>query len=223
MRPGPSLFMRPDQVNAWVSEARFRSFLAACGRDHDVAVALYRWNAEVSGSLLEVMHHVEVLLRNAIDRQFPATPPNERISICLPSVWLTDPAIVEDRGRERVNDAIERLTHNESRETRDRVVAALSFGFWGALFTGRYDDLWRTHLYRAFPNGDGRRKQVNSLVQRIGRVRNRVAHHEAIFDFKLEEEHDRLLNLAGLIDDEAREFVSELSRVPAVVLNDPRR
>jgi hypothetical protein len=213
--------VRPDQVTAWISDARFHAFLEASGRDHDRAVALYNWNAEVSAAFLEVLYHLEILLRNAIDHQFPATASDASLSICVADVWLCDPDLITDESRERVNEAIQRLTIEDRPATRGRVIASLSFGFWRALFGGRYEDLWRSHLRGAFPNGNGRRRQVNSLVSSIGRFRNRVAHHEAIFSLDLKKKHGEQLELARLIDDEAGLYITALSRVDKLLRERP--
>lgn len=213
--------MRHDQVSAWLSDARFRNYLDHCAGDHDKAVALYNWNAGVSAAFLEVLYHVEVLLRNAIDRQFPAIPHLPVVAIWSHEVWLTDPAILEDGARERVNEGIARLTRENRLQTRDRVIASLGFGFWCTLFSGRYEQLWRSHLHKAFPNGSGRRKQVNDLLQSILRFRNRVAHHEALFALDLEGQHEKQLTLSHLIDAEAREYIENLSRVPTLLENRP--
>lgn len=211
----------PDQITAWISDARFRAFLEESEGDHDQAVALYRWNAKVSAAFLEVLFHLEVLLRNAIDRQFPTAPGDDLLSICRPEVWLCDPALLTHESRERVNEAIQRLTLERRLSTRGRVIASLSFGFWRALFSGRYEDLWRSHLRGAFPNGDGRRRQVNELVSSIGSFRNRIAHHEAIFSLDLAKRHHEQLELAALIDIEARSYVESLSRVGELLLTRP--
>lgn len=213
--------MRPDQVTAWISDARFHAFFEASGQDHGRAVALYNWNAEVSAAFLEVLYHLEILLRNAIDHQFPDTASDASLSICVADVWLCDPDLLTNESRERVNEAIQRLTVENRPATRGRVVASLSFGFWRALFGGRYEDLWRSHLRGTFPNGNGRRRQVNSLVSSIGQFRNRVAHHEAIFSLDLEKKHREQLELAGLIDTEAGDYIAALSRVNKLLLERP--
>lgn len=205
--------MRPEQVAKWISDARFHAFLEASGHDHDRAVALYNWNAEVSAAFLEVLYHLEILLRNAIDHQFPGIESDASLSICVADVWLCDPELLTDESRERVNETIQRLTIEGRATTRGRVISSLSFGFWRALFGGRYEDLWRSHLRGAFPNGNGRRSQVNRLVSSIGRFRNRVAHHEAIFSLDLKEKHQEQLGLAELIDGEAQLYIAALSRV----------
>lgn len=165
--------MRQDQVAIWLTEPRFYAYRQACDGEHDRAVALYNWNAEVSATFMEVLYHLEVLFRNAIDRQFPDTEPNRDLSICVPDVWLCDSAILTDESRGRVNEGITRLTLENKRPTRGRVIASLTFGFWGALFSGRYEDLWRSTLVGAFPNGNGRRRQVNELATQIQQFRNR--------------------------------------------------
>jgi hypothetical protein len=213
--------MRPDQVAPWLSEARFDAYLEASGRDHARAVALYNWNAEISAAVMEVLYHLEVILRNAIDQCFPATDIKRPISIAVPDVWLCDAAILTEESRERVNDAIARLTQEGKRPTRGRVVASLTFGFWRALFVSRYEDLWRSRLVQAFPGGTGRRREVNQLVNSILHLRNRVAHHEAIFALDLQKKHHQLLGLAALIDPAARQYISSLSRVDKLLLEKP--
>jgi hypothetical protein len=210
--------MRPEQARKWVSEPRFNGFRkAVADHRHESAVALYLWNAEISAAYLGVLHHVEILLRNAVDRQFPATDADHVASICNTDVWLTDPAFLEDQGREKVNDAIGRLVGENRRPTRGRLVASLTFGFWTALFSGRYEDLWRSHLVEAFPNGSGRRSEVRRALARTLQLRNQIAHHEAIFARDLAKDHALLLSVAGLIDPEAQLYIGEHSKVVALL------
>jgi len=145
--------VRPDQVTAWLTDARFDAYLGASDGDHGRAVAVYNWNAEISAAFMEVLYHLEVLLRNAIDRQFPEVPADRSLSICVADAWLCDPRLLTDESRERVNEAIQRLVLEQKKPTRGRVVASLSFGFWRALFSGRYEELWRSRLHGAFPMG----------------------------------------------------------------------
>jgi len=213
--------MRPDQAARWLGEPRFRAYLEETGEQHEKAVALYNWNAEVSAAFLEVVYHLEVLMRNAIDRQFPATDPAAPLSILLPNVWLCDANVLTDESRERVNEAIGRLQRGGKRPTRGRVIASLSFGFWQALFSGVYEDLWRASLSKAFPNGNGRRKEIANLSGPILHFRNRIAHHEAIFSSDLKVRHGQILRLARLIDAEAERYIASLSRVEELLLEMP--
>lgn len=213
--------MRPDQVARWLGEARFRAYLEVAEGQHERAVALYEWNAEVSAAFLEMIYHLEVLMRNAIDRQFPATDLGAALSILVPNVWLCDPTLLTDESREKVNEAIARLQRNGKRPTRSRVIASLSLGFWQALFAGVYEELWRASLSGAFPNGSGRRREIANLVGPVLQFRNRIAHHEAIFSSNLDRQFDRILKLAALIDREAELYIASLSRVEELLREKP--
>lgn len=193
----------------------------AADGDHDRAVALYNWNAEVSAAFMEVLYHLEILLRNAVDRQFAPTDPELVVSICRQDVWLCDPRLLPDDSREKVNEAISRLERRSKRPTRDRVISSLSFGFWAVLFNKPYEDLWRRNLVHAFPGGTGSRNQPGRLVASLLHFRNRIAHHEPIFSDDLEKQHEKQLTLAGLIDPEAAAYISALSRVDQLLLRRP--
>lgn len=213
--------MRPDQVAKWLGEPRFRAYLEAADNRHPKAVSLYNWNAEVSAAFLEVIYHLEVLMRNSIDRQFPATDPASAVSIAGANVWLCDAAVLTDESREKVNEAIGRLQRGGKRPTRGRVIASLSLGFWQALFSSVYEGLWRRSLAGAFPNSNGKRREIAHLVGPILHFRNRIAHHEAIFSSDLTGQHVRILRLAGLIDVEAEGYIESLSRVQGLLREMP--
>jgi hypothetical protein len=213
--------MRPDQVARWLGEARFRAYLEVADGQHKRAVALYEWNAEVSAAFLEVIYHLEVLMRNAIDRQFPATDLGAPLSVLVPDVWLCDPTLLTDESREKVNEAIARLQRNGKRPTRGRVIASLSFGFWQALFSSVYEELWRALLSGAFPNGSGKRREVANLTGPVLHFRNRIAHHEAIFSSDLGRQLARILELARLIDEDAEHYIASLSRVEQILRERP--
>lgn len=202
-----------SQLTVWIGEPRFQRYLDARDGEPEAALALYLWNAKVSASFLEILGHLEVLLRNAIDSQFPRGDSRGALSIVQPDVWLCDPTILTPESREKVNEAITRLQSEGKRPTRARVVASMSFGFWQALFSGVYEELWRTTLFRAFPRGGGKRREIANLAGPILHFRNRIAHHEAIFFSDLSGRHDQILQLATAIDPEAAQFIASVSRI----------
>jgi len=74
---------------------------------------------------------------------------------------------------------------------------------------------------RCLPNGNGRRAQVNRLATPILRFRNRIAHHEAIFSLDLDKQFGRQLELAQLIDEDARHYIQGLSRIDRLLQQKP--
>ena len=78
------------ELERLVSVERFAPFRRATSHP-EAAVALYTWNAQVAGAFAELLHHVEVLVRNAIHNQLttlhsqaPGRPANK--------AWFGEPA-----------------------------------------------------------------------------------------------------------------------------------
>jgi hypothetical protein len=216
--PRPSIALEPAQAERWITRSRFAPYLEEASGDHDAAAELYVWNAQVSAAAFETLHHVEVLLRNAIDAQFVPL-----VSGAAPGeTWLQDPSVLNERSRRLVAETVDRLRRAHRAPTRARVVAGLSFGFWRALFDKKYSDLWVSCLNRAFPAGSGERSEVAALMSNLVPFRNRLAHHETIVRRPIARHQAEMLALAGLIDPEARHWIERLSRVDRLLAERPR-
>jgi hypothetical protein len=198
---------------------RFAPYLEEAGGDHDAAAALYVWNARVSAAMFETLHHVEVLLRNAVDARFVPVD----AGAAPKDTWLEDATILNDAARQRVYDTIKRISRERKAPTRGRVVAGLSFGFWRALFDKKYDRLWVSHLHHAFPAGSGERAEVARLMSNLVPFRNRLAHHETIIRRPIIRHYEEMLRLAALVDPEARDWIAAVSRVNDVLSDRPPR
>lgn len=180
-----------------------------------MAVRLYEWNADVSGAFMGVTHHVEVVLRNIIDRALTSAFPAD------PDVWYLNPEVLSPQGLEKVREAIQRIRGEGKPATHGRVVAALNYGFWDALFAKRYNELWQTCLRDAFPRGPRRRRDVAAVTGQIRNFRNRLAHHERIIHQDLAEHHADLLRIPAWVDPQVRNWVARQSRVPDLLVARP--
>ncbi|HEV6955663.1 MAG TPA: hypothetical protein VKY86_20655 [Promicromonospora sp.] len=147
-----------------VTPERMASYLGASQGDVERAFARYEWNIEASAGVMGLSSVVEVVVRNAIDRELTTWA---RRAHGPHAEWF-DHAPLDLKGR------------------RDgKVVAELSFGFWRYLLESRYHTaLWVPALHRAFPDGARdlrqRRAHVAHQMQQLQFVRNRAAHHEPI-------------------------------------------
>ncbi|MFF7705934.1 hypothetical protein [Pseudomonas sp. NPDC007930] len=82
--------------------------------------------------------------------------------------------------------------------TPDRVIVELKFKFWESLFTRRHDArVWIPQLFTTFPHlprdrsvAEHRQRLADDLKS-IRLLRNRIAHHEPIFNRKLAEDLSR--------------------------------
>lgn len=207
--------MDPLQARTWLSEPRFGVFLIAADHDHERAVALHEWHADMSNALFAAIRMFEVLLRNSIDRALGAGQPQAP----LHQTWLFDLGILQPIAVKQVVVAVERLGRREP--TRSGVVAMLPFGFWASLFGRRYDVVWQTTLHRAFPHTDCSRVRCGAAMREIHLVRNRIAHHDSLLGQDVERVLEEMLAVARWIDPKAAAWLRRAARVEEVATRRP--
>ncbi|PQZ94876.1 hypothetical protein CQ018_05920 [Arthrobacter sp. MYb227] len=222
----------------WISKSRFVKYKDAANGDPGLALELYSWNVELSVALFRDFSHLEVALRNACDKalfrrgRYVAhgadwLKSDENARLVLPT---------ENHTQETVRKLCQKLqdardfsgyTKNSS-IPRGKILAELSFGFWKYLFTKRMrQELWEGCLNLEFRYVD-RAKSVDPAklhgdLERLARLRNRIAHHESIFDKSPQEDHDALLRMTELLGPDVDRFVRKHSTVRAVLASRPTR
>ncbi|WP_244881209.1 Abi family protein [Micromonospora maris] len=199
------------------SPERLGPYQAAVGGDLDQAVALYEWNAKMSGVFWITLGHVEVLIRNAMHRQLTDWSTQAHGE----PRWYLDPGqVLAPRRREEIAEARRRATRDGRQETPGRVVAELTFGFWRYLLISSYDrSLW-PHLRNAWPSKQLRR-EVHNPVADLHEFRNRIAHHEPIYNRPLRELHTKALDLASWTCPDTAAWISSRCDVLAVLATRP--
>ena len=186
----------PD-IRLAISAPRFAPYLREAGDDVEAALELYRWSAEMSSAAYELIAHIEVFMRNAIDR---ALAQRYRDGECGIPWFLREPPLDAEAMR-RVTEVRDRL-RSQHRESRHQIAAGLSFGFWAGMLGAKYEEQWRLSLHHAFPGGNGTRKQAAILVEAIRKFRNRLAHHDSVLGLDIPFEVQRVHALAALLGNE---------------------
>lgn len=204
--------MHEIQAEAWLSTARLEPFLLRAEGSYAQAIALYEWHAETAAACFAMVHHFEVLLRNAIDRVLGDGQPQDPIK----DTWLMDFQVLQPDGVKQVIVAVERLEKGKT-ITRGRVIAGVSFGFWAGLFGKPYEELWRHRLRHAFPHGSVVRRDLTQRMRLLQRFRNRIAHHDCLLQQDIGGRADDMLLIAGWIDPAAAEWLRERSRVHSLL------
>ena len=215
-----------DLVAAFSPE-RMSTYQAATG-NHDKAAQLYVWNVKVSAAFYGPLQAVEVVLRNAIHRE---------LSRRYGPHWYDDPRAGLDWNCSSWIDREKKHLNTIGRQIRPSgLVAALPFGFWVSLLGpgGRIDPqnshrkanyemtLWRPAIHLAFPHGPRlSRKAAYAPLDSLRRLRNRIAHHEPIFNRLLEKDYECILEVAGWLSPPIRTWIERHSRLPAL-LEDPK-
>ena len=226
----PSTFVS-TVIRDRLSVNRLRSYLEDCDNDLDRALDLYAWNAQIAAAFLEDLGRLEVILRNRFD---------EALTALVSSSGLQDPwfdqtqLFLGHHGNRTIRTTWPKQGCEQTKNGRllvdqDRVIAELGFGFWRFLCAGRHHTtMWVPALADQFPNHPARenagliRADVESRMDRLHFLRNRVAHHEPI--------HRReLANDAAMIFELAQWMCaghpclgwSGLSRIPTVLATRP--
>ncbi|NJE80493.1 nuclear transport factor 2 family protein [Olsenella sp. SW781] len=178
-------------IEKWLSEPRLATYLSRCHGNRDEAMRLYEWNSDLGLVLLKDIGYFEIALRNAYDRVIGERWNGE-------DHWLFDsssPVNVSIPRRTRAGVPFDANALNRSliaeagRGSRGRLgpdstIANLSFGFWAHLTDKAHERaLWIPYLHHAWPAGTNR-ATLDSAIRSIGICRNRIAHHEHLFDPK---------------------------------------
>lgn len=159
------------------------------------AIELYAWNGQVSSALLFPLHICEVTLRNAVADVLEAVygsswPWNPTFETSLPT---------NNSHSNAYNMRRDLQSARKHKNTPGKVIPELKFAFWQNIFTSRFDvRLWIPHLAAAFPNSpahiptENRRQALYNNLEKIRRLRNRIAHHEPIFARNLRADLDTI-------------------------------
>lgn len=184
-----------------ISSARANRYLRSTAdpstgaTDPVAAVALYEYNARLSTEAWSTIADVEVVLRNVIADALSAHHASIRSTATYrwydgPS-WFTTGRWFTDETMRSVKHAMKRVNDPGPgvgpRPGEGRVVAELTLGFWRYLLIARYEhSLWNPAIRAGFPalahlSGSDSRKEVHQRIEKLNYLRNRVAHHEPIY------------------------------------------
>ncbi|MFJ2619320.1 hypothetical protein [Glutamicibacter sp. NPDC087344] len=224
--------------DAWIedclSAARFHAYVTACNGDRPRALELYEWNVTLGQALMRDIAHFEIAMRNIYDTTIDALWQGK-------NHWLLDadsPAVIpiwrvkKDRSglkrgtdvnylnRRAVDAAIRKC--GGVKASPGKVIAELNFGFWRHLTAASHEKtLWVPYLHHAYP-AKTQRKAIDDVIGNVNTVRNRIAHHEPIFDRpdpaqepgKL---HNDMTRVFALIAPDAHQHLAPHSTVAAVI------
>lgn len=200
-----------------LSPERLSSYVSQVG-SVDRAIDLYCWNATVSAGFWPAIGHVEVTLRNAMSASLAA----RHHQLNRAESWLDDPTSeLDPRMRFQIAAARRRVLQRGKNASDSQTISELSFGFWRFLITRRHTALW-PDLASAFPGApDRRRETVEEPVARLHELRNRIAHHQRIWNRDLAERYADLLLVAGYLDAHLPGWIGRSCTVPTLLRTRP--
>lgn len=192
-----------------LSRERLSKYLSE-SENLNAALNLYEENTRLSESFYSPLQAVEVCLRNGIHAQM-----KDRYG---DGWWRNPETPLSNESSRMISDVLLGLQRSRQSASSGSVIAELKFAFWVGLLGPRYDaTLWRTNLHRAFRAGGGRpRRIVHGRFNAIRRFRNRVAHHEPIFDKPLVQMHSEIIEAIEWMSRETADWAAYQSRFEQV-------
>ena len=183
------------EIHDCVSSARLSRYLRAVNDDYDHCMRLYAWNLTVSGAFYSPLSLAEVTFRNAVVLAIEDTFDqnwhfSKSFKISLPKHRRRDLEKIVSNLRDRKKKSI----------SASMVVAESTLFFWESLLAdGFKNSIWRKGLQHYFPNmpHDVSCETLREDVRQWRLFRNRIAHHEPIFERDLGSDLQRLRRIVG--------------------------
>ena len=190
-------------------------------RDETDGLARYLWNAALANAIQPALHTLEISFRNEIARVATKLTADRDHEVHRIPSWLdAKETMLMENELAKVEMAKKDLKDPNS-QTEGHLAAKLDFGFWVALCRDSYSDvrgegprLWDRALPLVFkkrPTDVTTRAQIFHQFDPIRRYRNRVAHHEPIWDRDYLAQHDYILESLAWMHPKLADAVRQLS------------
>ena len=191
---------------------RLQPYLDLCNGDYVQGINFYLWNIEISGAFWGSFNLLEVALRNSIHQQLIVKTGHPD--------WWDQPTMLHLNERLILEKVKEKFIEKGIEFDAGDLISELGLGFWVALLSNKYHQaLWVNSLENAFPGYSGRRNQLYMDLDRLRKLRNRIAHHEPIYRRELSKDQESICEILGHLNREAKKLLKNLSRVPNLIEN----
>jgi hypothetical protein len=224
--------------------SRLEPYLDATAGDEKAALALYRWNLQLTSAFQELLSVAEVVLRNAMDAQLQKWNAAERQ---VDESWLLNepasPLRSLSQGKRleanrNAKSAMQRRDSGHRRHgqvvTHDDVLAQITFGLWKELLpnhrpnagnttsNANRERMWKEALVNAFPHETDPDGDITFWrVYRLHGLRNRVSHMETLIHVDAAERARDVLALVKSISIPVHDWLTGMNRVPVVLKTRP--
>ena len=211
-----------------LSAERLSAYAMPEDADEVDSVARYLWNLALSSALQPALHTLEVTVRNHLFTVARGIVDETTLTFNTIPCWLdAQPSLLAPRERETVEKAKEKLRIRKRGVTPGRLVSVLGFGFWVSLCKRPYEQgraggpgLWPKLATRGFPHlakTQRTRSQIFHALDPLRDLRNRVSHHEPVWDRKVRRSHQDLLDVIAWINIDLAATLDAHSPLPAVL------
>lgn len=186
-------------IEELLSPARLEGYKGVSNNHFDACLLRYNYNIEISRSFYPALNLLEVSLRNTLYKAF--------------ADYLNDPQwllkyqshpLIQKREREKIQEAIDKLSIKNRALEEGRIIAELNFGFWVNLYDRPYIELHKSKIKYQFPKATNAERDIFKIkksLSDIRNLRNRIFHYEPIWHWPdLANYHDEIKELITWIN-----------------------
>jgi hypothetical protein len=202
---------------AAISNERFRTYLISANYNQKRALALYAWNMKISASFYPLLALIEICLRNQIE---------PKLQSVFSSNWWKDHnlhSLLGSKGKGILLRAEGKIRDQRNNITSGRITAELSFGFWVNMLLDKYHaDLWQ-NIHADFPHlpKNETRQNFHNLAKIILALRNRISHHEPIFNRDLTKEYSNCIKMIQWLSPDTEKWLKPQLEIMSLMRTKP--
>jgi hypothetical protein len=181
-----------------LAPSRFERFSDTTDVDAIDAMCRYIWNLDLSVNLYRPLHFLEIGLRNSIHQTLTQGFGTE--------FWFDTPKLLLPEMTIKIANVRKDIQREGKVESADQIVSKLTFGFWTSLTTPYYrESIYFPYSKQIFPNltpAQRRRKEIANNLNDARKLRNRIFHHEPVWQFhNLTERYNNVMTLTQGLND----------------------
>ncbi len=216
-----------ENLRRTLSAERLQAYAAKGDTDEVDAVGRYIWNLALGSALQPALHVLEIALRNHLFEHSRKIIDEGKLEFSSVPCWLDAvPTLLDPKAREAVEVAKAYLVRLRRPLTPGRLIGRLSFGFWVSLCKRPYEQgaggpgLWPKMATSGFPFMKQEYRTRSTIFHRLDDIRdlrNRVSHHDPIWDRDLTALHSEVLETLSWMNLGLANVLRGVSPFPEVV------
>lgn len=191
-----------NKLKNFLSSSKLKPYLDI-EKDQEKAIKLFVYNLKLSSELYKLIHVFELSTRNIFDIF---------LSKRYDRNWINrNDLLTGNNGKNNklIIDISNAKNNCKNKKNKDDIISNLSLGFWvNLLSSSNNDKIWQSSLRKIFFGYN--RNEIHDIFMNIKDIRNRIAHHETIFNKKIDKTKNNILLILKIYSDDLYRWSLEL-------------
>lgn len=192
-----------NKLKNFLSSSKLKPYLDI-EKDQEKAIKLFVYNLKLSSELYKLIHVFELSTRNIFDIF---------LSKRYDRNWINrNDLLTGNNGKNNklIIDISNAKNNCKNKKNKDDIISNLSLGFWVNLLSSSNNDKiwWQPSLRKMFFGYN--RNEIHDIFMNIKDIRNRIAHHETIFNKKIDKTKSNILLILKIYSNDLYKWSLEL-------------